>query len=215
MNGNQNAAPSANSTVLPVASNNVITDPAGNTWTITINHQVAVNGLVDPTTNSVIELVYAGQQIWREDANSLWWTKSGPATPWVPGAGTSTSQPSAPVTNSIEIVSQAQLSALARPGHQIRFLHDACPLTEPDCGTETWGTKICGNAALAVSNHLDREDALPPNPCLCFCASSDDNRVTASGLQALLPISSRLDKVRFDTGLGRHNSDWSTDHTMA
>jgi hypothetical protein len=64
-----------------------ITDAGGNTWAIT-NGQVAVNGAIDPTTANVIELAYVNGQIWQENSQGLWWSKSAPADAWSPPYGT-------------------------------------------------------------------------------------------------------------------------------
>lgn len=66
-----------------------ITDAAGNIWTITAGGQVAVNGVPDPTTGNVTHLAYAGQNVWQENTQDLWWAKSSPADSWSPTYGTS------------------------------------------------------------------------------------------------------------------------------
>jgi hypothetical protein len=75
-----------------------ITDQSGNTWSIA-NGQVAVNGVTDPTTANVIELAYVNGQIWQENSQGLWWSKSTPADAWAPPYGTSQN----PVTGSFYI----------------------------------------------------------------------------------------------------------------
>lgn len=64
-------------------------DPSGNIWSITPGGQVAVNGVVDPTTANVIELATVNGKIWQENADNLWWSKSAPADDWSYGDGTS------------------------------------------------------------------------------------------------------------------------------
>jgi len=75
-------------TVPPAAS---ITDANGNIWTLTAGAQVAVNGVVDQTTNHAIELVYVGGKLWQENSALLWWYKVLPTDQWAPGPGTATS----------------------------------------------------------------------------------------------------------------------------
>ncbi len=80
---------SAEDSVIVTGTASVITDRSGNTWSI-VNGQVAVNGTIDPTTNRVIALTYAGGKIWQENADRLWWSKSKPADAWNPPFGTAT-----------------------------------------------------------------------------------------------------------------------------
>lgn len=65
-----------------------LNDPSGNAWTITPSGQVAVNGVVDPTTANVIEIAYVNGKIWQENSQNLWWSKSAPADGWSNGNGT-------------------------------------------------------------------------------------------------------------------------------
>lgn len=67
-----------------------ITDAEGNVWTITVSGQVAVNGVVDPTTASVTHLAYANGLVWQENTDDLWWSKTSPDAGWDPPYGTST-----------------------------------------------------------------------------------------------------------------------------
>jgi hypothetical protein len=83
---------------LPVGSpdNSVVfgSGPAGiidrnaDRWTITGTGQVAVNGIPDPATNRVIALAYENGQVWQENADRLWWSKSNAAQSWMPPYGT-------------------------------------------------------------------------------------------------------------------------------
>lgn len=87
---------SANNTVLTGSSTggafpHSITDAAGNVWTITLGGQVAVNGVVDPTTARVTALAYENGVIWQENADQLWWSKTNPSARWSPTYGTSRS----------------------------------------------------------------------------------------------------------------------------
>jgi hypothetical protein len=82
---------SRNETVIgaPAAGSPIpeITDKGGNTWSI-VNGQVTVNGAIDPTTANVVELAYVNGQIWQENTQGLWWSKSAPADAWAPTYGT-------------------------------------------------------------------------------------------------------------------------------
>lgn len=66
-----------------------ITDSVGTVWTLTAGGQVAINGVPDATTGSVIELAYVNHLLWQENANNLWWFNS--AGTWLPTGGTSAS----------------------------------------------------------------------------------------------------------------------------
>jgi hypothetical protein len=58
-----------------------ITDQSGKRWSIA-DSQVVVNGVADPTTTNVIQLVYVGGQIWQQNSQGLWWYKTTPADSW-------------------------------------------------------------------------------------------------------------------------------------
>jgi hypothetical protein len=89
----------ANNTVLSqFNSTGVITDANNDHWTIR-NGQVAVNGVVDPTTANVDALAYVNGQVWQENASGLWWGKSNAAAAWEPATGTSVSPVMASPTN--------------------------------------------------------------------------------------------------------------------
>ncbi|MDR3539253.1 MAG: hypothetical protein P4L71_22380 [Acetobacteraceae bacterium] len=79
---------SANNTF--IGPDQSITDAQGNVWTITAGGQVAVNGVVDPTTANVTHLAYANGLVWQENTQDLWWSKTSPAAPWSPPYGTPT-----------------------------------------------------------------------------------------------------------------------------
>jgi hypothetical protein len=50
---------------------------------------VAVNGVPDLNTNSVIELVYFNGSVWQENSGYLtWWYKTKPSDVWAPPTGT-------------------------------------------------------------------------------------------------------------------------------
>jgi hypothetical protein len=92
--------PSPDNTIVLAGSTAFITDAAGNKWTITGGAQVAVNGVIDQTTNRVTELAYEKGLVWQENTDKLWWSKSSPASPWGPtAAGTSVSPVPGPTTN--------------------------------------------------------------------------------------------------------------------
>ena len=71
----------------PMAS---LRDASGNAWSVT-QGQVTLNGVADPTTANVSALAYVNGQIWQENTQHLWWSKTLPADPWGPEAGTSKS----------------------------------------------------------------------------------------------------------------------------
>ncbi len=89
-NATSNPAPSANDTVV-MDTTAAITDASGDTWTITSDGQVAVNGIIDPTTANVTELALVNGTIWQENSSNLWWGKTTQTAPWSPDAGTATS----------------------------------------------------------------------------------------------------------------------------
>lgn len=73
-----------------VSSGSVI-DATGEVWTITASGQVAVNGVPDSTTSSVIELAYVSHAVWYETSGGLWRFKTKASDTWQPAAGTATS----------------------------------------------------------------------------------------------------------------------------
>lgn len=82
---------SANDTVVISGAATAITDAAGNVWTITSGDQVAVNGVTDTSTANVTEIAYVNGQVWQENANAMWWSKTLPTDQWGPTLGTPTS----------------------------------------------------------------------------------------------------------------------------
>jgi hypothetical protein len=84
--------PSPNNTLIDYGQS--ISDAFGNIWTITVNGQVAVNGIPDPSTANVTHLAYADGLVWQENTSNLWWSKTAPASQWEPTYGT----PTVPVT---------------------------------------------------------------------------------------------------------------------
>jgi beta-glucanase (GH16 family) len=85
----QATTPSANDAVVLAGSADAITDASGNSWTITANGQVAVNGVTDTITGSVIELAFVNGEIWQENSSDLWWGKTNPTGQWSVGTATS------------------------------------------------------------------------------------------------------------------------------
>jgi hypothetical protein len=78
---------STDDTVVTAAGQSIV-DGNGNLWMI-VNGQVAINGVVDPITSSVIKLAYVKGKIWQENSYNLWWAKSSPSDSWSPPYGTS------------------------------------------------------------------------------------------------------------------------------
>ena len=73
--------PSPNCSIVTTVGPAII-DMSGNAWAITLGLQVSVNGVADPTTNSVIELVYSAGLVYQENSSELWWYKSSPSDVW-------------------------------------------------------------------------------------------------------------------------------------
>ncbi len=59
-----------------------ITDTNGNIWSINSSQQVVVNGVVDGTTDDVLELVYYNGQVYQQNINNDWWSKTVPSDAW-------------------------------------------------------------------------------------------------------------------------------------
>jgi hypothetical protein len=64
-------------------------DTAGNRWTVTAGGQVALNGVVDTTTASVIEIAWVSGVIWQENSSATWFSKASAAAAWSTGTTTS------------------------------------------------------------------------------------------------------------------------------
>ena len=64
-----------------------IVDSFGIPYTLTAGSQVAINGVPDTTTSNVIELAYVNRQVWYENANLDWWSRTF-AGAWGPTGGT-------------------------------------------------------------------------------------------------------------------------------
>jgi hypothetical protein len=78
---------SQDNTVISLATQSIV-DAQGTAWSI-IGGQVAVNGIIDPTTDHVIEMAYEKGLVWQKNADNLWWSKASPTDPWEPPYGTS------------------------------------------------------------------------------------------------------------------------------
>lgn len=75
------------STVMLSSSDTPLMDASGNEWAI-LNGQVTLNGVADPTTKNVTELAYVNGQVWQQNADGLWWSKTTPSSQWDPPYGT-------------------------------------------------------------------------------------------------------------------------------
>lgn len=73
--------PSPNDFVI-LPNNGTITDKNGNTWSISTGLQVVVDGSVDPTTQSVVQMDYVNGVIWQENNSGLWYSKVLPNDTW-------------------------------------------------------------------------------------------------------------------------------------
>ena len=109
-------------------SDATIVDSLHNEWTI-VNGNVAVNGVVDPNTGSVVYLAYEKGRIWQENANHLWWSKGQPSDVWSPGLGTSTSP----------VPSGTELPPVDHPKS-----HFQCQDNETHESFSAWGNKYSG-----------------------------------------------------------------------
>lgn len=61
-----------------------LTDASAEKWSI-VNGQAAVNGVIDPTTHRVVAMGYANGQIWQENADKNWWSKTSSSDAWTQG----------------------------------------------------------------------------------------------------------------------------------
>ena len=85
------SSPSANDTVVLAGSSAAIIDTSHNAWTITSLGQVAINGITDIITSSVVELAYVNGTVWMENQYHQWWGETQPNDSWMPTGGTTTS----------------------------------------------------------------------------------------------------------------------------
>ena len=94
---------SPNDTTVAAGSATIITDAAGNAWSLTSSGQVAVGGVADALTANVTELAYVDGTVWQENQAGLWWGKAAPSDAWGPAAGTATSPLPAPAQVPVSI----------------------------------------------------------------------------------------------------------------
>ena len=71
-----------------------IMDANKNAW-MSVNGQVMVNGVPDPTSSDTIELTYVGGIIWKKNSNWSWQSKALPANNW---SAATTTKPMRPAT---------------------------------------------------------------------------------------------------------------------
>ena len=88
---------------MAAGSATIITDAAGNAWSLTSSGQVAVGGVADALTANVTELAYVDGTVWQENQAGLWWGKAAPSDAWGPAAGTATSPLPAPAQVPVSI----------------------------------------------------------------------------------------------------------------
>jgi hypothetical protein len=83
--------------------NTPIIDNGGNSWTINVPGQVAVNGVADPSTPGTLEIAWVSGLIWRENTSSQWfWTNTTAPNNWTLGNNPlATASPNGTVTNKI------------------------------------------------------------------------------------------------------------------
>ncbi len=86
----------ATATRASIASTASFFDSNGNDWSIQ-GGQVVANGRTDLTTSRVIQLAYVGGVVWQENADSRWWSTTGPQSAWSPPGGTAASPIAGPV----------------------------------------------------------------------------------------------------------------------
>lgn len=101
---------SPNFTVIVAGNGGVITDAAGNAWTITASGQVAVNGDAELSTVGVVELAFVNGVMWLRNKWGNWQGKAAPSAPWLPAVGTPVSP--LPVTVATVQAQLAQVSAV-------------------------------------------------------------------------------------------------------
>jgi hypothetical protein len=84
----------ANDAVVYAGSGDAITDGSGHTWTITGDHQVAVDGTTDTTTSGVALLAYVDGEVWQENVLGMWCGRTQPTGAWSVGISVSPLPPS-------------------------------------------------------------------------------------------------------------------------
>lgn len=133
---------SPSSTVIRGPTDPPIIDQYSNQWSISQGRQVVIDGFTDPSTANVRELWYIGRIIWQYTDARLWWSKSGPAAPWSPPAGTPyapfttpTSDPRIDVlqtsVDQLSATLTSDMRALAEAIHRVRADVDQIPNAIP------------------------------------------------------------------------------------
>jgi hypothetical protein len=69
-----------------------IIDQHGNSWTLSPQGQVVIDGITDTSTRGVVVMAYLNRRVWQWNDQRLWWSKTSPLAPWLPPEG----QPDAP-----------------------------------------------------------------------------------------------------------------------
>ena len=72
-----NGGPVSIDNTLVTNTSGKIVDASGNTWTITANKQVALNGITDTNTANVVELAWEKGVVWHENTSSQWYAATG------------------------------------------------------------------------------------------------------------------------------------------
>jgi hypothetical protein len=98
---------SQNNTVI-VTPGPQITDALGNAYTITLTGEVAINGIADLTTSSVVAIAYVSRTAWFENADQQWWSRTTVGA-WTPIGGS----PLGPVPSSKPTIYLTSLAPLA------------------------------------------------------------------------------------------------------
>lgn len=62
-------------------------DQWGNEWKLTVRRQISIDGITDPATQNVQELVYINRRFWQFNGDR-WWAKDNVMSSWQPPGGT-------------------------------------------------------------------------------------------------------------------------------
>jgi beta-glucanase (GH16 family) len=65
----------------------IITDNAGNSYSLSSGGQVVINGAGDSTSSNAVQLDWVASTLWYMNSSWLWFGKSGPAAAWTPASG--------------------------------------------------------------------------------------------------------------------------------
>jgi hypothetical protein len=126
------STPSPNNTAITASGGSII-DLNSNVWTL-VKGQVAVNGTVDATTASVIEMAFVNGHVWQENNQSLWWAKVLPTDAWTPTAGTSINPLPVLAKPTLTLTTAAGASTVIA-GSAVAVAHaDGCTVTVSDAG---------------------------------------------------------------------------------